>query len=357
MSVASAISANPLPAHATGEVLADLLDRVDGPPSVALVFTTPGFGGALDDILATVARVLAPTHLVGVVTSGVHADGMEIVDRPALAVWCTDHIDGLLLLDGDGKVDPVVDPAESDGSAFVLLDGVDRGVDHDALLARVAASIPGADLMGGVVSGSAGATKVVDVDGRDLAGFALVDAEWSAATIWGAAPIDEIRFAEVAGERMITHLDGSRALDVVVRAIGDLEREDRSEVARSLRMALLGPEEFGVVPVLGTDRAEGAIAIGGTVSDGSLVQLLRGDAAGLHDSIIRTLVPTPGSRLLVTTGLGGASSLDPGPVELVAELSDGAVGPLVAAVISTVRGTTTLVDAPLALVTCEHRRE
>ena len=353
MEVATALSVNPIAAHATGEVLADLLERIGTEPTIAVVIVTPSFGGTLDDIRSTIAEILSPQLLVCAVSAGVLADGVEITGSPAIAVWAASVDASVVWTHVDSSIGSAGSFHGSPGATFVLIDP--GRADPDRCLRMLDDRLPSHELVGGILSGSCGPTRLIAPDGHDAASVAIVLADAEPATVWGAAPIDEVRFAEISDGTMITHLDGTTALDLVIDCLGAIDDADRSAVARSLRFALLGPEEFGVVQVLGTDRARGAIAIAGRASDGTLVQLLRGDDAGLRDSIIRTLLPAPGTRLLATTGLEGDTGSEPTPGALVAELSGGsAIGPIVAAVVSTVRTGPTMVDAPLVVVTCDR---
>lgn len=54
MPFGAAISEHPLATHAVGEVVGQVLDAVGPEPDLAVLFTTGGFGGAIEDIAATV---------------------------------------------------------------------------------------------------------------------------------------------------------------------------------------------------------------------------------------------------------------------------------------------------------------
>jgi small ligand-binding sensory domain FIST len=83
----SALSMHPVPAHATGEVVGDVLEAVGHAPTLAVLFVTQPLTGTFDDIADSVQRMLQPEHLVAVTTGGVLGAGSEVEDGSALALW------------------------------------------------------------------------------------------------------------------------------------------------------------------------------------------------------------------------------------------------------------------------------
>jgi small ligand-binding sensory domain FIST len=83
----SALSLHPVPAHATGEVVGDVLEAVGQQPSLAILFVTHPLTGTFDDIVGAVQQMLCPIHLVAITTPGVLGCGSEVEDGSALALW------------------------------------------------------------------------------------------------------------------------------------------------------------------------------------------------------------------------------------------------------------------------------
>ena len=62
---------HPVPAHATGEVVGDVLEAVGPSPTLAVLFVTHPLTGTFDDIVGAVQQMLQPSHLVAITTGGV----------------------------------------------------------------------------------------------------------------------------------------------------------------------------------------------------------------------------------------------------------------------------------------------
>ncbi len=125
----SALSMHPIPAHATGEVVGDVLEAIGPTPTLAVLFVTHALTGALDDIVGAVQQMLQPTHLLAITTSGVLGSGSEVEDGSALALWAVrGGTVETFLLPGqltDGFVSPDQEhrplPCDDDCSGLVVL--------------------------------------------------------------------------------------------------------------------------------------------------------------------------------------------------------------------------------------------
>ncbi len=84
MPFASASSTHPVSAHATGEIIGQVLEQLGTHPDVVFLFATPGHGGALEDITTAVRAVLSPIVLLGAVGRAVIGRDTPRL-RPALA--------------------------------------------------------------------------------------------------------------------------------------------------------------------------------------------------------------------------------------------------------------------------------
>jgi small ligand-binding sensory domain FIST len=84
---AAAISMHPVPAYATGEVIGQLVEELGLRPDLLVVAARPGLAGALEDISATIRRLLDPTVLIGGIAEGVGSATSYADSGPALALW------------------------------------------------------------------------------------------------------------------------------------------------------------------------------------------------------------------------------------------------------------------------------
>ncbi len=78
---------HPVPAHATGEIVGDVLEAVGPSPTLAVLFVTHPLTGTFDDVVGAVQQMLQPSHLVAITTGGVLGCGSEVEDGSALALW------------------------------------------------------------------------------------------------------------------------------------------------------------------------------------------------------------------------------------------------------------------------------
>ena len=87
MPFAAAVSEHPLATHATGEVVGDILEKLPEAPDLAVLFVTGPHVGVLEDIAATVARLLRPGCLVGATAVSVLGGREEAEGTPGVSLW------------------------------------------------------------------------------------------------------------------------------------------------------------------------------------------------------------------------------------------------------------------------------
>jgi small ligand-binding sensory domain FIST len=78
---------HPVPAHATGEIVGDVLEALGSAPTLAVLFVTHPLTGTFDDVVGAVDQMLQPTHLLAITTYGVLGAGSEVEEGSALALW------------------------------------------------------------------------------------------------------------------------------------------------------------------------------------------------------------------------------------------------------------------------------
>jgi small ligand-binding sensory domain FIST len=78
---------HPVPAHATGEIVGDVLEAIGSGPTLAVLFVTHPLTGTFDDVVSAVNQMLQPSHLIAITTGGVLGAGSEVEEGSALALW------------------------------------------------------------------------------------------------------------------------------------------------------------------------------------------------------------------------------------------------------------------------------
>ena len=87
MPFAAALSEHPLPTHATGEVVGQVLETLGAEPDLAVVFVTAPLAGALEDIAAADPRHPQSGH-AGRRHRGVGAGGdREVEEQSAVSLF------------------------------------------------------------------------------------------------------------------------------------------------------------------------------------------------------------------------------------------------------------------------------
>lgn len=261
---ATAISHHPVSAHAVGEVIGEVIERLGRHPDLAMVFVTPGHAGALEDIGGAVRALLSPTVLLGAVSSAVIGDGSDVGSGPAVALWC-----GM-----PGPVAPVMFPGPVpepvfDASGAILLGDTDPVAGF-----TLASALP---LAGGVTG--RGGLLVQDRVLRSGAVGALVGpaVRVQAVASEGTRPVGGPMVVTGAERSIVYELDGRPAYQQLLAVVADrMPAEDVRLVNAGLRLSTLGAGgERLPAPtraVLGVDRSNDALGLDDPVPTGSLVR-------------------------------------------------------------------------------------
>jgi small ligand-binding sensory domain FIST len=305
---AAALSEHPLATHATGEVVGELLERLPGPPDLAVLFVTGPHVGVLEDIAASVRQLLRPTTLVGATAVSVLAGSQEVEGGPAVSLWAgttgavaARHVE---VVEGpDGVVLGGVDGADLEAAGTALLLADPASFPTVEVLDALAASHPGLLVAGGVASAGVapGANRLVLDDALHDRGAVLVllgpDAPVEVVVSQGCAPVGQPYTVTRAERNVLLELGGRPALERVQEAIAAMDPAERAAAAQGLHIGRVVDEhkldfdrgDFLVRNVLGADRANGAVAVGDVVDVGATVQLHVRDAVSA-DTDLRLLL-------------------------------------------------------------------
>ena len=286
---------------------------------------------AFEDIASTVRAILRPGALVGATATSLVGGGQEIEGRAAVSLFAA-HLDpvgppprairiGVELVDGEWEVTSDADLGRERGTLILLADPATFPT--GAFLDDLATRAPELTVVGGLASvgGAPGANRLV-ADDRLLTTGAVglllpPEAGITALVSQGGEPVGEPLVVTRASGQMIEEIAGRPALDRVLGLADDSLPEVRTRLARGLALGVVLDErkvdldrgDFLVRPVLGADKARGAVAVGAEVAVGTTVQFQVRDAAAADDDLRALLADAPGRAALVFTGTARGTQL------------------------------------------------
>jgi small ligand-binding sensory domain FIST len=347
MDVAAALSEHPIAAHAVGEVVGEVLEKVGAAPDLAMLFVTADHTGALEDVARAVRGLLQPRVFVGTTANAVVGGARGVEDTPGMSLFAARlpgqvtpvRLTGRQTPDG-WEIDGLDDDAGRGARTLVLLaDPFSFPV--DALLSDLRAARPGLGVVGGLASAARGpgGNRLV-LDGRlvnhGAVGVLLDDAITPEVVVsQGCRPIGQPFIVTKAERSMILELGGRPALDRLVEIIDGLSPDERALAARGLHCGIVVDEhkavfergDFLIRGVLGADRDAKAVAIGDEVPVGATIQFQVRDADTAGEDLASLLSghPADGALLFTCNGRGTAMF---GDADHDAAIVQDVVGPL-----------------------------
>lgn len=292
MVFAAAISHHPDTALAVGEVVGQVLDTLGLHPDLVVLFATAEHAAVLRRAAQAVDTLLAPTALIGGVTTTVVTGGSAPQGGPALALWAGNvgplrtfsvdrgpagQLPAWLRVPAGGPPAATFEP----GSVLVL-------ADQRRLFEEMA---PGLDVFGGVLAPSAGSTSTgphLGARASTSTGPALVlgsslRAGGAVGVALGGGQVVTTQVVPgvvaVGPPMAVTATDGTDIVELdrqpalgqlVDAALDSVAVEDLGLLATSLGVALGSPARSGGLrPVVGTDRLQGRITVAGPVPPGA----------------------------------------------------------------------------------------
>ncbi|HZT67655.1 MAG TPA: FIST N-terminal domain-containing protein [Acidimicrobiales bacterium] len=328
---AAALSEHPVTAHATGEVVGQVLETMGDRPDLALLFVTPPHAGALEDAAAAVRATLAPTVLVGCAAESVAGPRREVEQAAAVSLWAA-RLGRVRAVEltcppvGDDP-DPIGGwPTDLDfvpGALILLADPY--SFDADRFFAWLLDRHPGLPVIGGMASAARGpGGNRLTVDGRmRTAGAvgALLPAAVPVATVvsQGCRPIGQPWAVTRAERNVVYELAGRPAMERLLEvAEHDLGPEEVSVINQGgLHLGRVIDEhkadfsrgDFLVRNVLGADREVGAIAVNDMVDVGTTVQFHLRDASTADEDLRALLASRRAQAALLFTCNGRGTRL------------------------------------------------
>jgi small ligand-binding sensory domain FIST len=362
MRFASSLSTHPVTAHATGEVIGQVIEQVGRHPDLAVLFVTRPHAGALEEAADAVCRLLEPTLLIGCAAESVVGNQREIEQTEAVSLWAaltgpiapvrlwtefepdfgrefatdasdasdeSDASDGRDLDDdtGRGRPIPVIvgwpDNLAFEPQALILLaDPYSFAV--DLLLRGLAAEHPGLPVIGGMASAAQGPggnrlalNETIFTDGAVgvLIGPGVT---LSSVVSQGCRPIGRPLAVTRTEGNIIYELAGQPALQRLVQMAKEgMSERDIELINQGLHMGIVidehkvdfGRGDFLIRNVVGADRANGAIAIGDAVEVGTTVQFHVRDADAADEELRELLTDRRADGVLLFTCNGRGTRL------------------------------------------------
>jgi small ligand-binding sensory domain FIST len=340
---ASSLSTHPVTAHATGEVIGQVIEQVGRHPDLAVLFVTRPHAGALEEAADAVCRLLEPTLLIGCAAESVVGNQREIEQTEAVSLWAalTGPIVPVRLWTefgpeferdedddaGPGRPIPVIvgwpDHLPFEPQALILLaDPYSFAV--DLLLRGLANEHPRLPVIGGMASAAHGPggnrlalNETVFTDGAVgvLIGPGVTV---SSVVSQGCRPIGRPLAVTRTEGNIIYELAGQPALQRLLQMAKEgMSERDIELINQGLHMGIVIDEhkidfargDFLIRNVVGADRANGAIAIGDAVEVGTTVQFHVRDAEAADEELRELLADRHADGVLLFTCNGRGTRL------------------------------------------------
>lgn len=273
------------------EALGDLPDK----PNIGFVYATDYLAGDLQSIVTYLTERTGVSDWLGASGLGICVDGLELFDRPALAVMV-----GALPADSFR----LLPPSEGDISALPgetltwmaetePLFGIVHGSPASNGVFEMLHDLSDTGtrfLVGGLVASRKGDSHVAGRVADAGASGALFAGDIGVATglSQGCTPVGEPRMVTEAVDNVLIALDGQPALDAFKADIGDVLARDLNRVGGYIFAALpvIGSDtgDYTVRNLVAIDAEKGWIAIGEPIEPGERVMFVRRDPdSAAHD--------------------------------------------------------------------------
>jgi small ligand-binding sensory domain FIST len=320
---AVAASEHPVPALATGEVIGGIIEQLGAAPDLAMLFVTVPHAGALDDIVATVDRLVEPGALIGCVADSVVAGAREIEDQPAVVLWAgrlgsvsAHHLD-VVTGPGGASLGGLPEPG-TEGTLVLLADP--HTFPTGSVLDLVADQRPDLTLVGGLVApGRAPGTNRLVLDGRvhgsgAVAVFLPHGVPAEPIVSQGCRPIGDPLTVTAAEGNVVAEIAGRPAAQRLREALATVPDGELEQTGRGIQIGRVVDDhkldfdrgDFLVRAVLAGDTSTGALTVGDRLAVGDTVQFQLRDAQ-TADEDLRLLLDgrgAAGALLFTCNGRG-----------------------------------------------------
>ena len=355
MPFVAALSAHPLAAHATGEVVGRVLESLPEPPDVAVLFVSGAHGRQFAQIADTVRATLGPRALIGATAFGLLAGERSVIEQPAVALWAGSATGAQAVrlqattVAGEAEVEIVGADLDDGASTLIVLAGPSFPL--DAALAVLRRRHPWIAVVGGVVAaGVRPGDNQLRCDEHastsGAVGLVLGHAATDAIVSRGFRPIGVPLVVTGAEGVVVRELAGRPILDRLDEVLLELDDETAAGVGRSLHLGQVvdehrvsfGPGDFVEREVTAVDRLGRSLTVSPAIPVGATVQFLGQDAAGADRELREHLSDrrAAGALAFVTTERSELFTDPDHDVELVSTVVDGqaTIGAICTAVVT-----------------------
>jgi small ligand-binding sensory domain FIST len=328
---ASALSGHPVSSLATGEVVGSVLEAIGERPDLVVLTVTRAHIGALEDVVATVDALLHPLALIGCAAESVVGRGTEVEEMPGVSLWAG-QVGPLIAFSlsaarraenewmFDGWPDPV---GFAPSAALILADPFTFPADEFCTELRV--DRPGLAVIGGYASGAAGpgGTRLAlgdrILDNGAVAVLLGPTTEIVPVLSQGCRPFGNLLTVTRAERNLVLEIAGRPAMECMVDQIGEyLGRADIAGIedngillGRCVDDSVLDPRPADLLfrPLLGVERATGALSVDDLIPLGSAVQFALRDAGTASDDLVAALSGRSADAALLFTCTSRGSRL------------------------------------------------
>ncbi len=276
------------------------------PCSLAVVFASPEHADHLADIGAAIETRLDPAVIVGAVAQGTVGPGVEAEEGPTVSVWCAAFDGGMALPVRTWSV-------QQPGGGLMVTGWPDTHPDNVTLLladpftypatevvGRIGRERTGHEIVGGLVTGGRGATRLLlgdHVYEDGAVGALLRDVDVDVVVSQGCRPVGEPLTVTRADQNVIEELAGEPAASRLQEMFAEADEDDRALMREGLHVGLVTDEyadefstgDFVIRGVLGADPETGGVAIGDLAEVGAVVQFQVRDAASADADLVERL--------------------------------------------------------------------
>jgi len=342
---AAGLSQHPSPAVAVGEVIGQILDKLDiegsGPPDLAILFVTPPHAGALEDAVRTIRDTLHPGALLGCAAISVVGGGREVEQSPGVALWAgmTGPVTPFHLTVQDTPDGQTVtgwpDEIPDDPSALLLIPDP-FSFPADPFLARFDQDRPGLPVVGGMASAARGpgGNRLV-IDDRVVSAGAVGTFLPSSLTVTpvvsqGCRPVGSPFAVTRAEGNIVYELGGKPALERLQDVATGATDADRHLLSQFVHIGRVIDEskvefdrgDFLIRNVLGADPRAGAIMVNDEVVVGSTLQFQVRDAVSAGEDLAHLMTSRQADGALLFTCNGRGSHMFTAPDHDASVVSD-----------------------------------
>ena len=328
---ASALSRHPVTSQATGEVVGAVLEAVGERPDLVVVTVTRPHAGALEDVVSTIDAVLHPLGLIGCAAESVVGTGTEVEELPGISLWAGQL--GPLVAFPLTAVRRAEDSWQFEGwpdqvgfapsAVLVLADPFTFPAVE--FLAELSDVRPRLAVVGGYASGASGPGGARLALGDQVHNSGAVAVLLGPATeivpvvSQGCRPFGRLLTVTRVERNLVLEIAGRPAMTCMVDQIA--EHLGRADIAGIEGNGLLlgrcvdpdvldpGPDRLLFRPLLGVERATGALSVEDRVPLGSVVQFAVRDAATASADLAGALAARDADAALLFTCTGRGTRL------------------------------------------------